>query len=83
MEIEEDIVSDQTSRVEEKPAFEESPPIEEFPSSSELPSFEELAPPDFEVESDASEYDTEFVLEKESETLGSVLRDLGWDQEDD
>lgn len=71
MEIEDDIVSDQTSRVEEKPAFEE------------FPSFEELAPPDFEVESDASEYDTEFVLEKESETLGSVLRDLGWDQEDD
>ena len=71
MEIEDELVS------------EESSPVEEFPSSGELPSLEELAPPDFEIESSASEYDTEFVLEKESETLGSVLKDLGWDQEED
>ena len=45
--------------------------------------FEELAPPDFDSEISASEYDTEFVLEEESETLGSVLKDLGWDQEED
>jgi len=52
----------------------------ELPSLDELPSFEELSPPDFDS---ASEYDTEFVLEEESEALGSVLKDLGWDQEED
>ena len=83
MEIEEDLVSEETSPVEVATTYGESPSVEEFPSSVKLPSFEELAPPDFEIESSASEYDTEFVLEEESETLGSVLRDLGWDQEDD
>jgi predicted regulator of Ras-like GTPase activity (Roadblock/LC7/MglB family) len=83
MEIEEDSVTEEPSTVEVPTTYKESPPIEEFPSSENLPSLEELAPPDFEIESSASEYDTEFVLEEESETLGSVLRDLGWDQEDD
>lgn len=83
MEIEDEIVSDQTSRVEEKPISDESPAIKESPSSSKLPSLAELAPPDFEIETPATEYDTEFILGEESETLGSVLRDLGWDQEDD
>ena len=83
MEIEEDLVSEEPSPIEEATTYEESPPVEELPSSGELPSLEELAPPDFEIESSASEYDTEFVLEEESETLGSVLRDLGWDQEED
>ncbi|GAG22900.1 unnamed protein product, partial [marine sediment metagenome] len=83
MEIEEDLVSEEPSPIEEATTYEESPPVEELPSSAELPSLEELAPPDFEIESSASEYDTEFVLEEESETLGSVLRDLGWDQEND
>jgi predicted regulator of Ras-like GTPase activity (Roadblock/LC7/MglB family) len=83
MEIEEDLTSEEPSSVEESTTYEESPPVEELVSSSDLPSLEELAPPDFEIESSASEYDTEFVLEEESETLGSVLRDLGWDQEED
>ncbi|MFX0030861.1 MAG: hypothetical protein ACFE8B_16730 [Candidatus Hermodarchaeota archaeon] len=83
MEIEEEIPSDQRSHVKKAKVHDVSPPVEEIPSSKELPSLEELAPPDFEIESSASEYDTEFVLEEESETLGSVLRDLGWDQEDD
>jgi len=83
MEIEEDLVSEEPSLIEEATTYEESPPVEELPSSGELPSLEELAPPDFEIESSASEYDTEFVLEEESETLGTVLRDLGWDQEED
>lgn len=83
MEIEEELVSEETSSAKVATTYGEPSPVEEFPSSGELPSFEELAPPDFEIESSASEYDTEFVLEKESETLGSVLRDLGWDQEDD
>ena len=30
----------------------------------------------------ATEYDTEFVLGEESEALESVLKDLGWDEED-
>jgi len=83
MEIEEELISEEPSPVEEATTYEESPPVEEMPSSDELPSLGELAPPDFEIESSASEYDTEFVLEEESETLGSVLKDLGWDQEED
>jgi hypothetical protein len=34
-------------------------------------------------EETASEYDTEFVLDKESEAFESVLKDLGWDEEED
>jgi hypothetical protein len=83
MEIEDEITPDQSSQIEEQPTYEKSPPVEDFPSTSELPSLEELAPPDFDIESSASEYDTEYVLEEESSTLGSVLKDLGWDQEED
>ncbi|MFX1375494.1 MAG: hypothetical protein ACFFA0_06760 [Promethearchaeota archaeon] len=83
MEIEEDIVSKEKSQIKETHYHKEPLPTEEFPSKADLPSLEELAPPDFEIETSASEYDTEFVLEEESETLGSVLRDLGWDQEED
>ncbi len=67
---------------EPTPISEESAPITQLPSLDELPSFEELQPPDFDSEVSASEYDTEFVLEEESEALGSVLRDLGWEEED-
>ncbi len=56
-------------------ALEESPP-------EELPAFEELPTPDFGSESVASEYDTEFILEEESEALDSVLKELGWEEED-
>ncbi|MFX1345469.1 MAG: hypothetical protein ACFFBC_03710 [Promethearchaeota archaeon] len=83
MEIEEGSVSEKKSPVEVTTTYRESPPVKEFPSSDKLPSLEELGPPDFGIESSASEYDTEFVLEEESETLGSVLKDLGWDQEED
>ena len=85
--IEENPVSEVSPSVEESPIPEVSPSVEEspipesFPSSSNLPSLEDLDPPEF--ESSATEYDTEFVLEEESEALGSVLKDLGWDQEDD
>jgi len=69
--------------IDEEPISEEPAPIsEESIPTEELPSFEELGPPDFESEVSASEYDTEFVLEEESEALGSVLRDLGWEEED-
>ncbi|MFX0142021.1 MAG: hypothetical protein ACFFDN_50760, partial [Candidatus Hodarchaeota archaeon] len=73
MEIEEEAISEEAA-----PVLEESVTTVELPSPDELPSFEELAPPDFESEISASEYDTEFVLEEESEALGSVLKDLGW-----
>jgi len=69
--------------IDEEPVSEEPISTEELPPLDELPSFEELSPPDFESEISASEYDTEFVLEEESEALGSVLKDLGWDQEED
>jgi predicted regulator of Ras-like GTPase activity (Roadblock/LC7/MglB family) len=75
--------------IEEEGAVEEqryeAPPVAkqaEKVTPSDLPSFEELVPPDFDVQSSASEYDTEFILEEESETLDSVLKDLGWDEED-
>jgi predicted regulator of Ras-like GTPase activity (Roadblock/LC7/MglB family) len=69
---------------------EESLPQEPAPQKTELisppgklPSFEELKPPDFGEEYRASEYDTEFILEEESEALDSVLKDLGWREEED
>jgi predicted regulator of Ras-like GTPase activity (Roadblock/LC7/MglB family) len=52
----------------------------EITTPEELPPFEQLVPPDF--DSGALEYDTEFVLEEESEALDSVLKDLGWEEED-
>ncbi len=71
-------------RVSEEPVLilEKAKTREELPRLDELPSFEELAPPDFDSELSATEYDTEFVLEEESEALGSVLRNLGWEEED-
>lgn len=78
MEIDEEPLSRDSTPISEEPIV-----TEELPPLDELPSFEELAPPDFESEISASEYDTEFVLEEESEALGSVLKDLGWDQEED
>ena len=85
--IEEDPVSEVSPSTEEAPIPEVSPSIEEAPipekisSSSNLPSLGDLSPPEFEFS--ATEYDTEFILEEESEALGSVLKDLGWDQEED
>ncbi|MFX0021652.1 MAG: hypothetical protein ACFE9S_04950 [Candidatus Hermodarchaeota archaeon] len=77
MQIDDEVITEEKTFVKEEPT-----PAEELPSLDELPSFEELGPPDFESEVSASEYDTEFVLEEESEALGSVLRDLGWEEED-
>ena len=83
MEIENESVSEDVSPVEELPPPEKAPTKEELPSLSDLPSLEELAPPDFDIETSASEYDTEFVLEEESEALGSVLKELGWSEDED
>ena len=83
MEIEEESVSEDITSVDELAPPEKPPPEEELPPLSDLPSLEELAPPDFDIESSASEYDTEFVLEEESEALGSVLKELGWSEDED
>jgi hypothetical protein len=88
MEIEEDgfsekvtpteiVAPEETSTLRERPASKTLPPLDS------LPSLEELGPPDFDSESDATEYDTEFVLEEESEALGSVLKELGWSEDED
>ena len=71
--------------IEEEPLPREPIPekIEIVLSLEKLPSFEELKPPDFGDEYSASEYDTEFILEEESEALDSVLKDLGWREEED
>jgi predicted regulator of Ras-like GTPase activity (Roadblock/LC7/MglB family) len=58
------------------------PPTQELPPLDQLPSFDQLKPPDFESEFSAAEYDIDFVLEEESVALDSVLKDLGWDEED-
>ncbi|MFW9895527.1 MAG: hypothetical protein ACFFD7_06970, partial [Candidatus Thorarchaeota archaeon] len=83
MEIEdESLTSRPATAIETKPP-KETLIEEKSPPLSELPSLEELAPPDFDIESSASEYDTEFVLEEESEALGSVLKELGWSEDED
>ncbi|MHA2180578.1 MAG: hypothetical protein ACXAAH_04050 [Promethearchaeota archaeon] len=83
MEIEEEPVSEEIASLDEIITPEEVPQKEDLPPLGDLPSLEELAPPDFDVESSASEYDTEFVLEEESEALGSVLKELGWSEDED
>lgn len=60
----------------------EPEPVEELPPLDELPSFDELTAPDFSEIPSSSEYETEFVLKKESGALDSVLEELGWDEED-
>ena len=51
-----------------------------LPSLDELPSFDQIGTPDF--DSQATEYNTSFILEEESEALDSVLKDLGYDEEE-
>jgi len=55
---------------------------EELPPLDDLPSFDELGTPDFGAIATGTEYDTEFILGEESETLDSVLEELGWEEED-
>ncbi len=79
MEIEED------ESIQEPQIVQEQPSQEEQLSQEGIPSFEDLPPPDFNVAfgEAASEYDTEFVLDKDSQAFESVLKDLGWDEEED
>ncbi len=54
---------------------------EELPPLDSLPSFDDINVPDFDNMSKGTEYDVEFVLDEESDALDSVLKDLGWDEE--
>ena len=71
--------------IEEDPSYQEPQIVQEQPLQDGLLSLEDLPPPDFNTEfvEGASEYDTEFVLDKESATFENVLKDLGWDEEED
>ncbi len=57
-------------------------PAEDIVPPGELPSLDKLGVPDFNASSLASEYDTKFILDEESEALDAVLKDLGWHDED-
>jgi predicted regulator of Ras-like GTPase activity (Roadblock/LC7/MglB family) len=86
MEIEEDTTIEEPQIVQEPLTTQEvEPTVSEPRSPEQLPSLEELRPPDFETQFNdtATEYETEFVLDKESKTFESVLKDLGWDEEED
>jgi predicted regulator of Ras-like GTPase activity (Roadblock/LC7/MglB family) len=71
--------------IEEDESIHEPQIVQEQPTQDEIPSLEDLPTPDFNMDfgEPASEYDTEFVLDKESEAFESVLKDLGWDEEED
>ncbi len=71
--------------IEEDEGIQEPQIVQGQPLQETTPSLEDLPSPDFNVDFGkiASEYDTEFVLDKESEAFESVLKDLGWDEEED
>ncbi|HUW91047.1 MAG TPA: roadblock/LC7 domain-containing protein [Candidatus Nanopelagicaceae bacterium] len=71
--------------IEEDESIHEPQIVQGQPLQETIPSLEDLPLPDFNVDfgKTASEYDTEFVLDKESEAFESVLKDLGWDEEED
>ncbi len=71
--------------IEEDESIHEPQIVQEQPLQESIPSLEDLPLPDFNADfgKTASEYDTEFVLNKESEAFESVLKDLGWDEEED
>ena len=70
--------------IEEDESIQEPQIVQGQPIQETIPSLEDLPPPDFNVDFEeiASEYDTEFVLDKESQAFESVLKDLGWDEEE-
>ncbi|MBY9017848.1 MAG: hypothetical protein KGD66_03350, partial [Candidatus Lokiarchaeota archaeon] len=66
--------------IEEDSSIDEPTIVQEPISTDALPSLDELTPPNFEADFEAaSEYEVEFVLDKESEAFESILKDLGWD----
>ena len=70
--------------IEEDSSIDEPTIVQEPISTDALPSLDELTPPNFEADFEAaSEYEVEFVLDKESEAFESILKDLGWDDDDE
>ena len=71
--------------IEEDTSAQEPQIVQEQQVPEGLPSLDDISPPKLESQiiETASEYYTEFVLDKESETFESVLKDLGWDEEED
>ena len=65
---------DETEEIEE--AAEDLPPLEE------VPDFDEVSPPDFD-RMGASEYQTDFVLDEETEDLDEALEELGYEEEEE
>ncbi|MBD3195562.1 MAG: hypothetical protein GF317_10930 [Candidatus Lokiarchaeota archaeon] len=80
MEMEEETSAPETQPESEPEPEPKAPAQEELPPLDDLPSFDDLNPPDFDSQV-ASEYNTEFILEEESESLDSVLKELGWEEE--
>ncbi|MFX0070751.1 MAG: hypothetical protein ACFFAO_06645 [Candidatus Hermodarchaeota archaeon] len=80
MDVEEELASKTAEQPVEYAEPSQYPSAESNIPLEDLPSFDELSPPEF--EESASEYDTKFVLEEESEALDSVLKDLGWEEEE-
>lgn len=70
--------------VEEDASVNEPTIVQEPVSTDVLPNLDELKPPNFEGEFEAaSEYEVEFVLDEESEAFESILKDLGWDEDEE
>ncbi len=70
--------------IEEDASIDEPTIVQEPISTDALPTLDELTPPNFETEFEAaSEYEVEFVLDKESEAFGDILKDLGWDDDNE
>ena len=70
--------------IEEDASVDEPIIVQESISTDALPSLDELTPPNFETDFEAaSEYEVEFVLDEESEAFESILKDLGWDEDEE
>ncbi|MHA1193964.1 MAG: hypothetical protein ACTSP9_17020 [Promethearchaeota archaeon] len=70
--------------IEEDASVDEPTIVQETISTDALPTLDELTPPNFEAEFEAaSEYEVEFVLDEESEAFEDILKDLGWDDDDE
>ncbi len=69
--------------IEEEPIEQDTKVDEQLPPFEELPSFDDLTPPDFDSEFSASEYDTKYVLNEESKAFDAILKELGYDKEED
>ena len=70
--------------IEEDASVDEPTIFQETISTDALPSLDELTPPNFEADFEAaSEYEVEFVLDEESEAFEAILKDLGWDEDEE